>query len=201
MKARLVHFAGLCLLLLAAAGCASHHDPQVRVAAAAAGQRICSLAVLPFTNETSQQAAAVQVYRIFTSELIASRSYRVEPEGEVYFFLNRSRLRMGDLLDSRQYADLARQLEVDAIVRGRVIALENRKGGDGSLPYCALQIDLLAADNGELLASAYHRRSGEEFQKVLHFGTIRTTSELIAQIAREIIAEWNKKGLSHCPQE
>lgn len=201
MKGRAVHLTCLLLLLLAVAGCSSHQGPQVRLSAAAADKSICRLAVLPFANETGRKAAAVQVYRIFSSELIASRSYQVEPEGEVYFFLHRSRLRLGDLLDSQDYAELARQLEVDAVVRGRVIALENRKAANGSLPYCALHLDLVSAENGELLASTYHRRSGEEFQKILHFGTIRTTSELIAQVSREVISTWQKKGLSHCSEE
>lgn len=201
MKGRIVQLAGLVLLLLTVSGCLSQRSPQVRLAAATSGRSVCRLAVLPFTNETGQPAAAVQVYRIFTSELIAAGAYQVEPEGEVYFFLNRSRLRPGDLFDSENYAELARQLEVDVIVRGRVIALESRKGANGSVPHCALQIDLLSADNGELLASTYHRRSGDDFQKVLHFGTIRTTSELLAQISREVITAWKKKGLSHCPEE
>jgi len=200
MKYRIFNYTCVVLLLMTVSGCASHHGPQVRMLTAS-GKNVCKLAVLPFANETGQTAAAIQVYRIFTSELIASRNYRVEPEGEVYFFLNRSRLMLGDLLDSQDYAELARQLEVDAIVRGRVIALEERKSAQGSPPNCALQIDLLSADNGELLASTYHRRSGEEFQKILHFGTIRTTSQLVSQVSREIIDAWNKKGLSHCLEE
>lgn len=201
MKRHSLHFAGILLLVLVCSACSSHRGPQVQLSALASRQNICRLAILPFTSEFGENAAAVQAYRIFTGELIAAGTYRLQPEGEVHFFLNRNRLRLGELLGSQLYAELARQLEVDAVVRGRLIALDNKKGPNGNVPHCALQIDLLSADNGQLLASSYHSRSGDEFQKVLHFGTIRTTSELLAQVSREIIAAWQEKGLNHCSEE
>lgn len=201
MKVRWLYFLVIVLLGLAGSGCLARQGPQVRLAAGAAGGDICRLAVLPFTSEADRTAEAIQVYRIFTGELIAAGNYRVEPEGEIHFFLNRQRLRAGDLLNSRHYRELAEDLEVDALVRGRVITLESKKSADGEVPHCALQVDLLAAESGELLASTYHRRSGADFQKVLHFGTLRTTSELVAQVAREVITAWQEKGLKHCSEE
>lgn len=201
MKRNCLHFAGTLLLLLVCSGCSPHRGPQVQLSALASRQNVCRLAVLPFTSEAGENSAAVQAYRIFSGELIATGTYQLEPEGEVHFFLNRKRLRLGELLGSQLYAELARQLEVDAVVRGRVITLEDKKGPNGSVPRCALQIDLLSAGNGTLLASSYHSRSGDEFQKVLHFGTIRTTSELLAQVSREIITTWQEKGLSHCSEK
>ncbi|MCK4536752.1 MAG: hypothetical protein KAT93_07040 [Desulfuromonadales bacterium] len=200
MMTKAFHFACIVLLLLAGSGCTLQSGPQVYLSAATADKSLCKIAVLPFTNETEQKTAAVQVYRIFISELIASGIYRVEPEGEVYFFMNRNRLRLGDILDSQTYAELAQQLEVDAVVRGRVIELEDKRGRSGSVPHCALQIDLVSAENGALLASVYHRRSGDDYQKILHFGTIRTVSGLVAQVSREVITAWQEKGLSHCPE-
>ena len=201
MKKKWANFAGILLLLLVCSGCSLHRGAQVQLSALASRQSVCRLAVLPFASDTGENSAAVQAYRIFSGELIAAGTYQLVPEGEVHLFLNRNRLRLGELLGSQLYSELARQLEVDAVVRGRVITLEDEKGPNGSVPRCALQIDLLSADNGELLASSYHSRSGDEFQKVLHFGTIRTTSELLAQVSREIITAWQEKGLSHCSEE
>jgi len=201
MKQRFFHGACLLLLLLVAAGCSMSQTPQVRLTALATQKDICRVAVLPFINETDRETAAVQAYRIFMAELVASGNYHVVPEGEIYFFRHRNRLRLGEPLDSTLFKELVQQIGVDTLLRGRVIALEERRSLSGNLPYCALQVDLVSAENGELLASSYHSRSGEEYQKLLHFGTIRTKSDLLAQVSREIIEVWKKKGLSHCSEE
>ena len=188
----------MALFLQLVYGCSFQNGPVVRMSAFTTQEQVCKVAVLPFTNETLQPTAAIKVFRIFSGELIASRNFQVEPEGEVYFFLNRNRLRPVDLLKSDLYAELARQLDVDVVIRGRVITLEDRSSANGRLPYCAIQIDILTAESGALLFSTYHRRSGEEYQTLLHYGTIHTTSGLIAEVSREIINAWEKKGLSHC---
>lgn len=200
MKKRWLHWVWILLLCLTGYGCGLHQGPQVRLAAGARGANICRLAVLPFTSEADRTAEAVQVYRIFTGELIASGRYQVEPEGEMHFFLNRNRLRVGELLNSQHYLKLADDMQVDALIRGRIITLDQQKTADGEVPHCALQIDLLAAQDGELLASTYHRRSGEDFQRILHFGTVRTTSELVALVAHEVITAWEKKGFKQCSE-
>jgi len=201
MNTRLFYFVLALGLVFACAGCAMQNGLQIHLAAKAEESNLCRVAVLPFANETGRNTAEIKAYRIFLGELVASGNYEVESEGEVYFFLNRNRLRSGDLLDSQLYTQLAEQLEVDAIVRGRVIAMEYRRGRDGEMPFCDLQVDLISAEDGELLASAFHRRSGEEYQKLMHFGTIRTASGLMAQMSREIIKAWKQKGLSGCSKK
>lgn len=192
----------ICCFLIAVglAGCATRNDPQVHLSPAATEQGVCRVAVLPFVNETGVRAAGVQVARIFTSELIASEVYQVEPEGEVYFFLQRNRLKPVDLLEASMYEEMASQLEVDALIRGRVIKMEERKGSRGKVPFCSLQVDLVSSEEGVLLASSYHQGSGDAYQKILHFGTIRTNSGLIAQVSREMIEAWSEKGLNRCSE-
>jgi len=201
MKIKLFYYALAAFLIFALSGCSVQSGPQVRLAATRAQEDLCKLAVLPFLNETGRDTAAMQAYRIFSSELIGSGNYHVEPEGEVFFFLNRNRLKLGDTLNSQLYATLAQQIEVDAVIRGRVLELDYVKGAGGRTPRCALQVEIVSAEDGELLASTYHRRSGSDYQKVLHFGVIRTTSGLLAQVSREIIEAWEKKGLNHCPEK
>jgi hypothetical protein len=162
---------------------------------------ICTVAVLPFLNETSQKTAGMQAMRIFTNELIASGNYQVIPEGEIAFFMQRNRLLPIDLLNSDLYSKLARKLALDAVIRGRVMSLGQQQNVGGVVPYLSMQIDLYAADSGELIAHTYNRRQGDDYQKVLHYGTIHTTSGLISEASREIIYALKEEGLSHCPEK
>ena len=134
----------------------------------------------------------------YYAELQKIPGFQVLPVGVVEQVLVDLQLELNNPDDVQH---LARELEVDVVIRGRVIALEDRSGTNGRLPYCALQIDLLVAESGELLASTYRRRSGDAYQKILHYGTIHTKSGLIAQVSREIINVWEEKGLSHCPEK
>jgi len=187
----------LCVLLFISACTAS--GPETRFSSDSFSIGICRVAVLPFVNQAKDNSAGIVAYRVFSSELVSSGLYSVVPEGDVQLFLQRKRLLPGALLDSEIYRELGSELGVDAVIIGRVLDLEAIPSGrDGEIPEVALQTQIINVANGQPLVYTYHRRNGEEYRTFLHFGVVRTKSELLAIVSREIIADWQTKGISHC---
>jgi hypothetical protein len=187
------------LLLTSLCGCAGQRMPQTRMTAKAETD-ICRIAVMPFENRTRDDQAPTMAYRVFMAELIGTGALEVEPEGDVGLFRLRHRLFPGERLLPAQYADLARQMKVDAIALGRItdIGYDNSRG-ERDIPYIALQIELFDVRRGHPVLNTIHRRYGDEYRKMMHFGVITTTTGLMARMSQEIIADWLKKGVGNCP--
>ncbi|MBN1930617.1 MAG: hypothetical protein JW786_03290 [Desulfobacterales bacterium] len=160
---------------------------------------ICRIAILPFVNESRKPEASLQVYRIFLNELVASGQYIVEPEGEVRLFLTRNRLFPQKLMDASIYAEFARQLQVDAVIRGKVIDYDMKEiQGSEIIPHLTLQIEIFEARSGRMLLNTFHRRNGNDYQTTLHFGTVKTMSGLVARVTKEIYEDWLEKEIGGC---
>jgi len=187
------------LILSSLCGCAGQRMPQTRMSAMAQTD-ICRIAIMPLENRTRDDQAATMAYRVFMAELIGSGQLEVEPEGDVGLFRLRHRLFPGEMLLPDQYADLARQMKVDAIVRGRIsdIGYDNSRG-ERDIPYIALQFDLFDVRRGHPVLNTIHRRYGDEYRKMMHFGVITTTTGLMGRMSQEIIADWLEKGVGNCP--
>ena len=185
----------ICLLLLLSA-CAGRSKLQTRVAAGG-DPNICSLAVLPFENWTRKPEAGLVAYRLFNSALIGSEQFNVTTEGEVGLFRLRQRLLPGTQLHKSLYQALAEQLEVDAVVLGRVVeaGMDSRLGSD-QVPFVALQVDLFDLRSDRLLLSTVHQRWGDEYRKIMHFGLVTTTSGVLQKMSHEIINDWLNKGVT-----
>ncbi len=187
------------LILSSLCGCAGQRMPQTRMSAMAETD-ICRIAIMPFENRTRDDRAATMAYRVLMAELIGSGQLEVEPEGDVGLFRLRHRLFPGEMLLPDQYADLARQMKVDAIVRGRITDIGyDSSRGERDIPYIALQLDLFDVRRGHPVLNTIHRRYGDEYRKIMHFGVITTTTGLMARMSQEIIADWLEKGVGNCP--
>jgi hypothetical protein len=187
------------LILSSLCGCAGQRMPQTRMSAMAETD-ICRIAIMPFENRTRDDRAATMAYRVLMAELIGSGQLEVEPEGDVGLFRLRHRLFPGEMLLPDQYADLARQMKVDAIVRGRITDIGyDSSRGERDIPYIALQLDLFDVRRGHPVLNTIHRRYGDEYRKMMHFGVITTTTGLMARMSQEIIADWSEKGVGNCP--
>ncbi|NOY12270.1 MAG: hypothetical protein GXP51_00805 [Deltaproteobacteria bacterium] len=189
------HCGVLLLLLGLLAGCAGHSKLQTRLVASA-DTNVCRIAVMPFENWTRNSELSLLVSRLFSAELVRSQQFNLVQEGNVGMFLLRHRLLPGALLYKDHYEALNSQLEVDAVVQGRVVdaGTESRYGGT-PVPYLSLNIDLYDARTGQLLLNSVHQRWGDDYRKILHFGVVTTSSGLIKKMSQEIINDWFDKGV------
>lgn len=185
--------AGLLLLL---AGCAGNPRLQTRLIADA-DTNICNVAVLPFENWTQKSELTLLAGRMFASQLVQSKAFNTVQEGDVGMFLLRQRLLPGTLLYKKHYAALEDQLDLDAVIQGRIVEAGsyNQRGGR-AIPLLSLNVDVYDARNGQLLLNSVHQRRGDDYRKVMHFGVVTTNSGLIEKMSQEIINDWFNKGVS-----
>lgn len=188
----------VCLLLLGS-GCSLSNDLMTRLVSKKSPSEVCRIAVLPFENQTRNLEASTLAYRIFYGELIAADLVDIVPEGDVRLFLLRNRLRPGPVLNANHFEDLAKTLGVDAVVTGTLVevGMDSRSGGE-SVPFVALQLELYDVLSGQRLLSSFHRRWGDDYRRTMHFGVVRTLSGVVTHVSKEILEDWQDKGVGDC---
>ena len=182
-------------LLIVLTACAGNPKLQTRVVATA-DTNVCNIAVLPFENWTRKSELSMQASRLFVSKLVQSQHFNLVQEGDVGAFLLRQRLLPGTLLYKDHYEALESQLDLDAVIQGRIVeaGMVNRRGSS-RVPYISLHIDMYDARNGQLLLNSVHQRWGDDYRKAMHFGVVTTSSGLLEKMSQEIINDWFTKGV------
>ncbi|NDY41527.1 hypothetical protein G3N55_01490 [Dissulfurirhabdus thermomarina] len=185
------------LALLSAPGCSGL--PAVHELAPLPAAGACRVAVLPFRNETRYPVGAVLVYRVFLAELVQAGRFDVVQEGDVREVL-RGHLRLLPGQDPlwEHMPILHDRLGADLVVSGRVMEMDDQGRGGGVNPVLAIRLEIRDGASGRLLWETYHRRDGQHYRKVLHFGLINSMTALARQMAREVLDEWTKRGLRGC---
>ncbi len=187
-------------LLLASAGCQFRGPTTTTIAQPKPLSSSCRVILLPFLNDSDDENMGLIAEKICESELI-NREAKVINEADVRLFLQKKRLFLSQWLTSADktfYQDMARDLKVEKIVSGKVfsVGLETVQGA--SLPTASLQLELRDADTGHLLASSFLTRSGDDYRLMMHFGVVRTQSELVQMMIGEIFDDWIDKGVVNC---
>lgn len=154
----------------------------------------CRIIILPFMNQTDNPCVARLLYRILFSELVESKMFQVVPEGTVRRFMTMERWFIGQPFSPDMTKILAKKTGADAIISGEVIQVVD----EGEKIQLAFNIWVKDIQNGKLLWNTYHRRSGEDYRKALHFGRIYTLTGLAKHMVDEVIKSWQKRGLGGC---
>ena len=157
--------------------------------------------VLPFINDSDEKQAGILATRICQS-LCYNHGFHVANEGDLRIYLQRKHLFLSQLTEEstpQVFAELARELQVTTLIKGRILALHYEKTQGESLPVISLQLEILDAGNGKLLASSFLTERGEDYRILLRFGVIRTTTQLLEQMIQHIINDWHNKGVLLCP--
>ncbi len=155
----------------------------------------CKVAIIPFGNQTKDPTISRILYRILLAQLVKSKIFEVIPEGEVRQFMLVNRVLPGQPLSPDKIKLLAQKSGADAIIEGEVLQVVNDKKGDVQL---AFNLWVRDAHTGRLLWWTHHRRTGKEYQKILHFGRICTITGLANRMITEVLKEWRDKGLTGC---
>ncbi len=180
------------ILLFGAVGCAGRL-PRVEVLGGTE-VRVCKVAVIPFKNESANPVVARMLYRLLLSKMVAEMDFDVVEEGAIRSFMMYEHIMPGQFFSFDLVRLLRERTGAQAVVEGRVIEAEER-GGKVVLSYFLWMKDTLT---GRLLWSVYHRRTGEDYRRVLHFGKVSLLSELADRMLDETLSELRKKGLKGC---
>jgi hypothetical protein len=152
--------------------------------------------VLPFTDKTDNTEISIAIYRIFISELIKHGDFQISQEGDVRTVLRQVKM-VPHVHDPtiEQIQIIGNYLNVPYLIVGKVLEAGTYKShSNENVPYLVIEVKLVDTASGRTVWLTYHRRTGEEYRKVMHFGAIYTVSELSGFVSREIIARWATKG-------
>lgn len=186
------------VIVLATAGCVpSSTEPEFHLLAAAP-KPICRIAVLPFVNTTDYVQGDVIVYRIFVAELNRLGGFTVAQEGDVRRIFRQMQLTPKEVPGYEQRHVLADRLGVDAIITGEIVAMHEEEGALETNPLLAVNLKLLTTESNTPMITTYHRRRGEDYRKVMHFGLVNTMTTLAVKVSDEILEIWFTKGVKPC---
>ncbi|MEJ2199445.1 MAG: hypothetical protein P8X63_00290 [Desulfuromonadaceae bacterium] len=192
--ARVVFLLGVLFCL---AGCG--RDPFLHRMKPLPAETPCRIAVLPLINETDYPLAETIVYKVFSVELTEMGNFWLAQEGDIRKIFQQFRIYPGQPLSPEQMKILADRLNVQLLITGNIIQMQENPGPNGSVnPELAVRLSILNADTIETLWSTYHRRQGIDYQTTMHFGQINSMTRLCRQVAKEIINLWFEQGLTPC---
>jgi hypothetical protein len=190
----------LLAVLLLLAGCAGRNEvPLQRQMSPLPQQPICSMAVLPFANDSSYLMADAIVSKVFAARLQDAGNYLLAQDGDVQRAYRQLGIMPGTSPNLDQLQIIGGRLHTRLLITGSVLEMREDRGDHGSVnPFVVFAIAIRDGSSGEVLWTTFHRRQGSEYKKTMHFGSIHTVTGLSRQMADEIITLWFRKGLVPC---
>jgi TolB-like protein len=148
-------------LLVAAAGCAAKrgaqvtfHEPNMDFSL------VHTVAVMPFANMSTAQAADKRVRDVFMTMLQATGQIYVLPMGEVQRGLSRVESQNPTAPSSQDVVALAKVLSCDTVITGSVLEYGEARSGSAAANYVSMSVQMLEATGGKLVWSAQSTRGG-----------------------------------------
>ncbi len=187
------------MLLLLPAACA-REVPTLYEFADLPENGACRIAVLPFVDKGSYPRGAAILSKVFVSELVASGKFKVVLEGDILDLYKQLMIYPNAQPNQEQLQIIGGRLGVVLFIGGDIVKMQqqkNRKTMETDLTFILRVYD---GTDGRMLWETYHRRRGDYYQKVLHFGRINTITGLARQMSREVISLWLEKGMAPCPR-
>ena len=173
------------LLLLSAC---SLSPPNAYVRKGFGQSQIGKVAVFPFYNNTNVPEASNVVTGAFIASLLEKAIFHVEFPGNVRSFLVSERIVVRTGVDLETIKLMGKRLGVDAVVLGRVEEyIGAQEATRAVVPVVSVSTRIVDARTGKILFMAKHRRTGDDYIKVLDFGKIRSAGELTKKMVAEII--------------
>jgi TolB-like protein len=163
---------------------------------------ICRIAVLPFVNQTAYKQGDDIFARVFISELVNKGGYRVAQEGDVRKFYQQMALLPTQGPSVEQLRALADLLDVQVIVAGTVVEMQDKsRYGQRLDPSVAVIVRIIEGSSGRTLWASYIRREGSQYRRIMHFGLVNSLTSLARHASAEIVAEWQKQGFKKCTEQ
>ncbi len=159
---------------------------------------ICTVAVLPIVNDTDYSQGSTIFYRIFSAELVNNTNLNIVQEGDVRKVLRQLKIPPTRTSSLEETLIVADRLNIDAIIIGNLIIMEEKRGGKRTEPQLAVDLKILDGTTGKTILTSYLNKSGEGYRKVMHFGLVNNITELTKLVSKEIIMKWKKEGVRGC---
>lgn len=178
-------------------GCAEKY-PRLEVVAPLPEGPSCRVMILPFAYQGDFPRGENILYKAFIAEMAAVPGFDVVAEGDVLQMYKQFKLFPKDQPNEEQLRLLAQRLGAETLVLGDILHMTEVDSGGEVSTELTLILNLHAGDSGKLLWSTYHRRQGEDYRNILHYGRVNTMSGLARRMANEIITVWLENGMKQC---
>ncbi len=154
------------------------------------------VAVMPFSNMSTDNMAAPRVTRAFVTEmLMADRFQIVQPEDFVGALLRNGITPAGDgTWDLAKLRDYAAQAGVQGILRGAVTEYQMTRSEGGDVPQVAFDAELLDAATGTVVWRSSIARRGRGRLPIVGSGS-RSLARLTQEACEELVARLRKGAL------
>ena len=153
------------------------------------------MAVMLFTHSTNYRDGGLLFYRIFTAELNRLQEFETVQEGDIRAAYRQIRINpYTGSPTSEQIRIISDYLDVQVVIKGTISEMSEKMVQGKSVPSMTVKLDLIDAKTGRTLSIVHHRRNGNDYLKVMHFGVVTTTTQLSHLISQEIIEDWTSKG-------
>lgn len=158
----------------------------------------CRIAVLPFLNESHYKQGDIILQKVFTAELIKAGDYSIAQEGDILKLYQQIKIYSGHSPDYEQLRIIADRLNVQLLITGRIIEMNENLVNLSVNPELALSVQIFDAKTGTILWTTYHRKNGEQYRTLLHFGKINSITTLAQIMTQEVIEKWISEGFKKC---
>lgn len=190
----------LLLIVIALIGCVGSSKPATHMYGTLETQKICRVAVLPFVNQTQYRNGDIIAYRIFTSELVNFDRFNLVQEGDVRKVYQQMQIFPGESPTYEQVRVIGERLEAEILIEGRIIEMTHGNRADEPFPVLGMSLIVYDAKKGVTLWTTYHRKKGDQYRKVMHFGLVNTIYALVQRMSREILNSWSEVGFKQCTE-
>jgi len=146
------------------------------------------VAIFSFHNNTTIAEASKIVRGAFVASLVKTKKFKVEFPGNIKSFLVSERIIVRTGVDLDTIKRMGKRLGVDAVIMGRIeefVGMEEKKRG--VIPVVSISSRMVDVRTGKILWMAQHRRTGDDYIKVLDFGKVRSVGELAKKVVLEMI--------------
>ena len=181
-------FIFLLVILEFISACSSATTPHAYVRKNHDQPGVKKVAIFSFHNNTMIAEASKIVTGAFVASLVKTKKFKVEFPGNIKGFLVNERIIVRTGVDLDTIKRMGRRLGVDAVIMGRIeefVGMEEKKRG--VIPVVSISSRMVDVRTGKILWMAQHRRTGDDYIKVLDFGKVRSVGELTKKMVLEMI--------------
>ncbi len=181
-------FIFLLVILEFISACSSATTPYAYVRKNHDQPGVKKVAIFSFHNNTTIAEANKIVTGAFVASLVKMRKFKVEFPGNIKSFLVSERIIVRTGVDLNTIKLMGRRLGVDAVIMGRIeefVGVEEKKRG--VIPVVSISSRMVDVRTGKILWMAQHRKTGDDYIKVLDFGKVRSVGELTQKVVLEMI--------------
>ena len=181
-------FIFLLVILEFISACSSATTPYAYVRKNHDQPGVKKVAIFSFHNNTTIAEANKIVTGAFVASLVKMRKFKVEFPGNIKSFLVSERIIVRTGVDLNTIKLMGRRLGVDAVIMGRIeefVGVEEKKRG--VIPVVSISSRMVDVRTGKILWMAQHRKTGDDYIKVLDFGKVRSVGELTKKVVLEMI--------------